>query len=136
MSKLFMFHIFVEVRYHVFKKKSLFQFFSTWNYFLKYSCYEFLHHFLLLKICFDLNYSMYEWFCLTDNYFVLFQQTSRMKGNSMYLGTTGAQKGAEVQVCYMHIFYIFKKIIVQLRLLLLSIFVYNGYSSTWMLYHF
>lgn len=47
----------------------------------------------------------------------------------MYLGTTGAQKGAEVQVCYMHIFYIFK-IIVQLRLLLLSIFVYNGYSST------
>lgn len=109
-----------------FKKKSLFQFFSTWNYFLKYSCYEFLHHFLLLKICFDLNYSMYECFCLTDNDFVLFQQTSRMKGNSMYLGTTGAQKGAEVQVCYMHIFYIFKKIIVQLRLLLLSIFVYNG----------
>lgn len=96
---------FFEVRYHVFKK-SLFQFFSTWKFF-KIQLLRIFTTFFSSKTCLDLNYSMYECFCLTDNDFVLFQQTSRTKVNSMYLDTTGAQKGAEVRVCYMHFFIFF-----------------------------
>lgn len=91
----------------MFLKKSLFQFFSTWNYFLKYSCYEFLHHFLLLKICFDLNYSMYEMILSNWQLFRIVSANQSDEGEQYVPGYNGGSKGGRSSgMLHAHFLYI------------------------------